>query len=48
MEFQKIGNLLNDESSKPSKSRTRNWVEINDDMGGAYSPNKQIDLKQQC
>ena len=38
-------NLLNDESSKPSKFRTKNWVEINDDVRGAYSPNKQIRFK---
>ena len=46
MEYQKIANLLNDESNKPSKSRTRNWVEINDDVRGAYSPNKQIRFKR--
>ena len=40
MEYQKIVNLLNDESSKQSKFRTKNWVEINDDVRGAYSPNK--------
>ena len=40
MEYQKIANLLNDASNKPSKFRTRNWVEINDDIRGAYSPNK--------
>ena len=45
MEYQKIANLLNDESNKPSKFRTRNWVEINDDVTGAYSPNKQIRFK---
>ena len=45
MEYQKMANLLNDESNKPSKFRTRNWVEINDDIRGAYSPNKQIRLK---
>ena len=45
MEYQKIANLLNDASNKPSKFRTRNWVEINDDMRGAYSPNKQIRFK---
>ena len=45
MEYQKIANLLNDESNKPSKFRTRNWVEINDDIRGAYSPNKQIRFK---
>ena len=32
-------------SNKPSKFRTRNWVEINDDVRGAYSPNKQIWFK---
>ena len=37
--------MLNDESSKPSKFRTRNWVEINDDLKGVYSPNKQIRFK---
>ena len=45
MEYQKIANLLNDESNKPCKFRTRNWVEINDDIRGAYSPNKQIRFK---
>ena len=42
MEYQKIANLLNDESNQPSKFRTRNWVEINDDVRGEYSSNKQI------
>ena len=45
MEYQKIANLLNDSSNKPSKFRTRNWVEINDDIRGAYSPNKQTRFK---
>ena len=45
MEYQKIANLLNDASNKPSKFRTRNWVEINDDVRGIYSPNKQIRFK---
>ena len=45
MEYKKIANLLNDASNKPSKFRTRNWVEINDDIRGAYSPNKQIRFK---
>ena len=43
MEYQKIANLLNDESNKPSKFRTRNWIEINDEARGTYSHNKQID-----
>ena len=45
MEYQKIAKLLNDESNKPSKFKTRNWVEINNKARGTYSPNKQIKLK---
>ena len=42
MKHQKIVNLLNDESNKPSKFRKKNWVGVNDDIRGAYSPNKKI------
>ena len=45
MEYQKIANLLNDESNKPSKFRTKNWVEINDDVRDVFSPKKQIRFK---
>ena len=45
MEYEKIANLLNDESNKPSKFRTKNWVEINDDERDVYSPNKQLRFK---
>ena len=45
MKHQKIANLLNNESNKPTKFRTRNWVEISDDIAGAYTPNKQIRFK---
>ena len=45
MEYQKKANLLDSASNKPSKFRTRNWVEINDEMRGEYSPNKQISFK---
>ena len=45
MEYQKIANLLNDVSYKPSKFRRRSWVEINDDIRDAYCPNKQIRFK---
>ena len=44
MEYQKIAKL-NDASNKPSKFRTISWVEINDDIRGAYFPNKQIRFK---
>ena len=45
MQYQKIANFLDSASNKPSKFKTRNWVEINDDIRGAYSPNKQIRFK---
>ena len=45
MEHQKIANFLKDESSKPSKFRTKNWIEINDDVRSVCSPNKQIRFK---
>ena len=31
MEYQKIANLIDDTSNQPSKFRTKNWVEINDE-----------------
>ena len=37
MAYQNIANLLNDKSSKPSKFRTRNWVEINDELRETYT-----------
>ena len=37
--------MLDSASNKLSKFRARNWVEINDDIKGAYSPNKQIRFK---
>ena len=39
MEYQKIANLLNDESNQPSKFRTINWVKINDESRGTYTAN---------
>ena len=39
MEYQKIANLLDNASNQPSKFRTRNWVEINDESRGAYTGN---------
>ena len=37
--------MLDNASNKQSKFRTRNWVEMNDDTIGAYSPNKQTRFK---
>ena len=39
MEYQKIANLLDSAPNQPSKFRTRNWVEINDESGGTYTSN---------
>ena len=46
MGYQKIANLLNNESNKPSKFRTRNWVEINDDVRVNTLMINKLDLKQ--
>ena len=40
MEYQKTINLLNDTMNQPSKFRTRNWVEINDESKGRYDNSK--------
>ena len=45
MEYQKTANLIDDTSNQPSKFRTRNWVEINDESRGAYNINSQIKFK---
>ena len=46
MEHQKIANLIDDNTlNQPSKFRTRNWVEINDESRGAYNVNSQIKFK---
>ena len=37
--------MLNGESNKPSKFRTKNWVEINNEIRDAYSPEKLIRFK---
>ena len=46
MEYPKIANLLDDnKSNQPSKFRTKNWVEINDESRGTYNVNSQIKFK---
>ena len=37
--------MLDSASNQPSRFRTKNWVEINDDLRRGYSPNKQIGFK---
>ena len=41
MEYQKTINLPN----QPSKFRTRNWVEINEESRGTYNKDNQIKTK---
>ena len=46
MEYQKIANLIDDyASNQPSKFRTRNYVEINDESRGEYNVISQIKFK---
>ena len=45
MEYQKIANLIDDVANQPSKFRTKNWVEINDESRGTYNNNSQIKFK---
>ena len=45
MEYQKIANLIDDTPNQPSKFRTRNWVEINNESRGVYNVNSQIKFK---
>ena len=46
MEYQKIANLIDDNTlNQPSKFKTRNWIEINDESRGVYNGNSQIKFK---
>ena len=50
MEYQKIAKLFDNEvaliaSNQPSKFRTRNWVEINDESRGGYTTGSDIKFK---
>ena len=40
-----MANLIDDTSNQPSKFRTKNWVEINDETRGAYNVYSQIKFK---
>ena len=42
MEHHKITNLFDNTPSQPSKFRTINWVEINDESQGMYDSNNGI------
>ena len=37
MEYQKTQNFLDNTSNQPSKFRTKNWIEINDESRRTYN-----------
>ena len=45
MEYQKTANLIDDASNQPSKFKTKNLLEINDESRGTYKVNSQIKFK---
>ena len=45
MEYQKITNLLDNTWNQPSKFRTKNWVELNDESRGTYNTSSLIKFK---
>ena len=45
MEYQKIINLLENKPNSPSKFRTKNWAEVNDESRWTYNVNGQIKFK---
>ena len=45
MEYQKMINLLENTPNQPSKFRTKNWININDDLHRMYNTNDQIIFK---
>ena len=45
MEHQKIINLLGNTPNQPTKFRTKNWVEVNDESRRTYNSNSQIKFK---
>ena len=45
MAYQKVISLLENTPNQPSKSRTKNWVKVNDKSRGTYNANSQIKFK---
>ena len=45
MKYQKIINLLDNTSIQPSKFKTKNWIEMNDESRRTYDTNSQIKFK---
>ena len=47
MKYQQIIDLLNTATNHPSKFKTKNWIEINDESQGTYNSGNQIKFKIQ-
>ena len=45
MEYQKIRNLLDNTPNQPTKYRTKNLIEANDEPRGTYNTNSPITFK---
>ena len=45
MAYQKVINLLDNTPNHPTKFKTKNWVEINDESRGTYNTNSQPRFK---
>ena len=45
MEYQKIPNLLDNALNQPSRFKTKNWIEINDESRGKYTTGSDIEFK---
>ena len=45
MEYQKIISLLENTPNQPTKFRTKNWAQINDDAHGTYNTKRQTKFK---
>ena len=45
MEYQKILSLLDNTPDQPSKFRTKNWVETNDESKQSYNTDNDIKFK---
>ena len=45
MEYQKIMNFLDNTLNQSSKFRTKNWIEINNQLRDAYNTNSDIRFK---
>ena len=43
--YQKIINFLENTTNQPSKFKTKNWIEKNDDARGTWNTNSQIKFK---